>query len=60
MTRQSETRQRNLFEEHEPRVELPVAQMVVQKALVAALLREIAATLASAANGESGHEQDHG
>jgi len=60
MTRQSETYQRSLFEEYEPRVELPSAQMVDLKALVEALLREIAATLAGTANGESGHEQDHG
>jgi hypothetical protein len=56
MTRQSESLQRNLFEKDEPRVELAAAQKVDLAALVEALLREIATTLAS---GESGHDQDH-
>jgi hypothetical protein len=56
MTRQSESLQRNLFEEDEPRVELTVAQKVDLAALVEVLLREIATALA---NGESGHGQNH-
>ena len=56
MTHQSESLQRNLFEEDEPRVELTVAQKVDLAALVEVLLREIATALAS---GESGHDQDH-
>ena len=56
MTRQSESLQRNLFEEDEPRVELAAAQKFDLAALVEVLLREIAIALAS---GESGHDQDH-
>ena len=56
MTRQSESRQRSLFEEDEPRVELAAAQRVNLAALVEVLLREIATALA---NGESGHDQNH-
>jgi hypothetical protein len=56
MTRQSESLQRNLFGEDEPRVELAAAQKVDLAALVEVLLREIAIALAS---GESGHDQDH-
>ena len=60
MTRQSETHQQSLFEEREPRVELPAAPMADLKVMVEALLGEIAAKLAQAATGESSHEQDHG
>jgi len=56
MTRRSESLQRNLFEEDEPRVELAAAQRVNLAALVEVLLREIATALA---NGESGHDQNH-
>ena len=56
MTRQSESLQRNLFEEDEPRVELAAAQKVDLAMLVEALLREIATALAS---GEIGDDQDH-
>jgi hypothetical protein len=57
MKRQSESLQRNLFEEDEPRVVLAVTQKVGLAALVEVLLREIATALAS---GESSHDQDHG
>ena len=57
MTRQSESLQRNLFEEDEPRVELAAAQKVDLAMLVEALLREIATALASR---ESANDQDHG
>jgi hypothetical protein len=53
MTHQSESFQRNLFEEDEPRVELAATQKVNLAALVEVLLREIAAALASR---ESGHD----
>ena len=52
--------QPSLFDEETPRVELKPAQQVALAAVVEALLREIAATLVNTANGESGHEQDHG
>ena len=57
MTRQSENLQPSLFEEDAPRIELAAAQKVDLAVLVEALLREIAAMLAS---GEIGHDQDHG
>jgi hypothetical protein len=57
MTRQSENFQPSLFEEDAPRIELAAAQKVDLAVLVEALLREIAAMLAS---GEIGHDQDHG
>jgi hypothetical protein len=56
MTRQSESFQRSLFEEDEPRVELAAAQRVDLAALVEVLLREIATALAT---GESDHDQNH-
>ena len=56
MTRRSESLQRNLFEEDEPRVDLAATQKVDLAALVEVLLREIATALA---NGESGHDQNH-
>ena len=52
--------QPSLFDEDAPRIELKAAQKVELAAVVEALLREIAATLAYTANGETGHEQDHG
>ena len=52
--------QPNLFDEERSRVELTPARQVELAAVVEALLREIAVTLASTANGEIGHEQDHG
>ena len=57
MTRQSENLQPSLFEEDAPRIELAAAQKVDLAVLMEALLREIAAMLAS---GEIGHDQDHG
>ena len=52
-----ESTQQDLFEQDEPRV-LPVPSQKEQLAvLVGALLREIAAALAS---GEVGDDQDHG
>ncbi len=56
MTRQSESLQRSLFEEDEPRVELAAAQKVDLAVLVEVLLGEIATALA---NGESSHDQNH-
>jgi hypothetical protein len=56
MPRRSESLQRNLFEEDEPRVELAAAQKIDLAALMEVLLREIATALA---NGESGHGQNH-
>jgi hypothetical protein len=44
----------------EPRIDLRPAQRVELAGLVEALLREIAASLASVASDESGDEQDHG
>ena len=52
--------QPSLFDEGTPRVELKPVLKVELAAVVEALLREIAVTLASTANGELGHEQDHG
>ena len=52
--------QPSLFDEDAPRIELKAAQKAELAAVVEALLREIAATLAYTANGETGHEQDHG
>jgi hypothetical protein len=57
MTHQSERLQPSLFDEEAPRVVLAAAQMVDLGALVEALLREIAAALAT---GEIRDEQDHG
>jgi hypothetical protein len=56
MTRQSESLQRNLFEEDVPRVELTAAQKVDLAALVEVLLREIATALR---NGESSHDKNN-
>jgi hypothetical protein len=47
MTRRSESLQRNLFEEDEPRVELAAAQKIDLAALMEVLLREIATALAN-------------
>ena len=52
--------QPSLFDEETPRVELKPARKVELAAVVEALLREIAVTLANTANGGVGHEQDHG
>ena len=52
--------QPSLFDEETPRVEMKPAQQAALAVVVEALLREIAATLVNTANGESGHEQDHG
>jgi hypothetical protein len=50
--------QPSLFDET-PRVELKPAQRSELAAALEALLREIAAALASPRDGENGHEQDH-
>jgi hypothetical protein len=56
MKRQSENLQPNLFEEDAPRVALAAAQKDDLATLVEALLREIAAALAT---GEVDNDQDH-
>ena len=56
MTRQSENLQPSLFEEDQPRIEVSAAQRADLAMLVEALLREIAAAMAS---GELGDDQDH-
>ena len=56
MPRQSENLQLSLFEENAPSIELTAPQKADLAALVEALLREIAAMLAS---GENGDDQDH-
>jgi hypothetical protein len=60
MTRAPENLQPSLFDAEEPRIDLRPAQRVELAGLVEALLREIAASLASVASDESGDEQDHG
>jgi hypothetical protein len=60
MARKSEHHQPSLFDEQAPRVEPCPAQRVELAGLVAALLREIAATLVKVRSGESADEQDHG
>jgi hypothetical protein len=60
MTRAPENLQPSLFDEEEPRIDLRSAQRAELAGLVEALLREIAAFLASVASDESVHEQDHG
>jgi len=60
MTRASENLQPSLFDEEMPRIELRPAQRVEFAAVVEALLREIAASLATVASDESSDEQDHG
>ena len=56
MKRQSEHLQRGLFDEDDPPVVLPAAQMAELTTLVEALLLEIAAALA---NGGVANDQDH-
>jgi hypothetical protein len=60
MTHRSENLQPSLFEAGPPRVELRPKQKPELAAAVEALLREIAAALAKAANRESGNDEDHG
>jgi len=60
MTHRSKNLQPNLFEAGPPRVELWPKQKAELAATVEALLREIAASLAKAANRESGNDEDHG
>jgi len=60
MTHRFKTLQSNLFEVGTPRVELRPKQKAELAAAVEALLREIAASLAKAANRESGDDKDHG
>lgn len=52
MMRASENLQPSLFDEETPRIELRAAQRVELAALVEALLREIAAALATVASDE--------
>ena len=56
MKRQSQNLQRSLFDEDEPPVVLPAAQMAELATLVEALLLEIAAALA---NGGVANDEDH-
>jgi hypothetical protein len=60
MTHRSENLHPSLFEPGPPRVELRPKQQPELAATVEALLREIAAALAKAANRESGNDEDHG
>ena len=60
MTHRSENLQPSRFEAGPPRVELRPKQKAELAATVEALLREIAAALAKAANRESGNDEDHG
>jgi hypothetical protein len=60
MTHRSKNLQLSFFEAGQPRVELRPKQKAELAATVEALLREIAAALAKAANRESGDDQDHG
>jgi hypothetical protein len=58
MARQSEHHQPSLFDEEPPLVKPCPARRAELAGLVAALLREIAATLVNVRSGESIHEQD--
>ena len=60
MTHRSKNLQPSLFQAEPPRVELRHKQKAELAATVEALPREIAASLAKAANRESGDDQDHG
>ena len=60
MTHRSETLQPSLFEAERPCVELGAAQKSELATVIEVLLREIAASLAKAANRESGDDEDHG
>jgi hypothetical protein len=60
MTHRSENLQPSLFEAGPPRAELRPKQKAELAATVEALLREIAASLAKAANREGGNDEDHG
>ena len=59
MTHRSENLQPNLFEAERPCVELRAAQKRELATVIEVLLREIATSLAKAASGESGDDQDH-
>jgi hypothetical protein len=59
MARKSEHHQPSLFDQEAPLLKPCAARMVELAGLVEALLREIAAILVNARNGESMHEQDH-
>jgi hypothetical protein len=59
MTHRSKYLQPSLFEAGPPRVELWPQQKAELAGTVEALLREIAASLAKAANRGSGDDQDH-
>jgi hypothetical protein len=57
MARQFQSPERSLFEQEEQRIELTPAHRAQLATLVEALLREIAAALAT---GEAGDDQDNG
>ena len=59
MTHRSENLQASLFEAERPCVELCAAQKSELATVIEVLLREIAASLAKAANRGSGNDQDH-
>ncbi|HET7446981.1 MAG TPA: hypothetical protein VFJ49_03550 [Methyloceanibacter sp.] len=59
MTHRSENLQPNLFDAERPRVELRAAQKSELATVIEVLLREIAASLAKAANRGSGNDEDH-
>jgi hypothetical protein len=59
MTHRSKNLQPSLFEAERPCVKLGAAQKSELATVVEVLLREIAATLAKAASGGSGDDQDH-
>jgi hypothetical protein len=60
MTHRSKNLQSSFFEAGPPRVELRPKQKAELAATLEALLREIAASLAKAANRESGDDEDQG
>ena len=59
MTHRSKNSQPSLFETERPRVELRAAQKSELAMVIEVLLREIAVSLAKAANQESGSDQNH-
>lgn len=59
MTHRSENLQPNLFDAERPRVELRAAQKSELATVIEVLLREIATSLAKAANRGSGNDEDH-
>ena len=59
MTHRSKNLQPSLFEGERPRIELRAAQKSELAMVIEVLLREIAVSLAKAANRESGSDQNH-